>query len=128
MIGGKSLVTSSVTERAPNVRTLEYVTPQLPTIAPLLLVYLVGVVLSLVQLKRLAMPAAFALVGCGMRFVITLVFPFVQGYIAVAHSPVPERALWMSVVGIIRVLLQVTEFSLVLTAVFAGRRVPAGPG
>jgi xanthosine utilization system XapX-like protein len=94
----------------------------------MLLVYLVGVVLSLVHLKRLAKPAAFALVGFGMLFLITSVFPFVQGYIAVSQLPLQEMGLWMSVVGIIRTLLQVTAFALLLAAIFADRSAPAGPG
>jgi hypothetical protein len=110
------------------VSTLEYVTPQPPSIAPMLLVYLVGAVLSLVQLKRLGKPAAFALVGCGMLFLITSVFPFVQGYIAVSQWTLTETRLWMGAVGIIRMLLHVTAFSLLLAAIFAGRRAPAGPG
>jgi hypothetical protein len=110
------------------VSTLEFVRPQLLSIAPMLSVYLAGVVLSLVHLKRLARPAAFALVGFGMLFLITSVFPFVQGYIAVSHWPIQEMTLWMSVVGIIRTLLQVTAFSLLLAAIFADRSAPAEPG
>jgi hypothetical protein len=94
----------------------------------MLLVYLVGLVLSLVQLKRLGKLAVFALVGCGMLFLITSVFPFVQGYIAVSERKLSEIALWMKVVGFFRVLLRVTAFSLLLAAVFASRRAAEGPG
>jgi hypothetical protein len=107
---------------------LQYVMPQLPSIAPMLLVYLVGVVLSMAHLNRLGKPAAFALVGCGMLFLITSVFPFVQGYIATAQWPIQEMARWMGVVGIIRMLLQASAFSLLLVAIFAERSAPAGPG
>jgi hypothetical protein len=94
----------------------------------MLLVYLVGVVLSLVHLKRMGKPGAFALVGFGMLFLITSVFPFVQGYVAVAPWPLQQMALWMSVVGTIRTLLQVTAFSLLLAAIFADRSAPARTG
>jgi hypothetical protein len=98
----------------------------------MLLVYLVGVVLSLVQLKRLAKPAAFALVGCGMLFLITAVFPFVQGYVFVSRFDRMwtdrEVSLYMGVVGIVRTLLHLTAFSLILAAIFTGRRVPVGSG
>jgi hypothetical protein len=109
------------------MRTLEYVTPQLPSIAPMLLVYLVGVALSLVHLKRLARPAGFALVGFGMLFLIASVFPFLQGYFAVSQWPLHEMRLWMSAVGIIRTMLQVTAFSLLLTAIFVDRSATPGP-
>lgn len=110
--------------------TLQYVTPQLPYITPMLLVYLVGMVLSLLQLKRIAKPAAFALVGCGMLFLITAVFPFVQGYIFVSRYDrgwtEQEIGQWLRVVGIVRTLLHLTAFSLLLVAIFAGRRATAG--
>jgi xanthosine utilization system XapX-like protein len=111
--------------------TLEYVLTQLPYVAPMLLVYLVGVVLSLVQLKRITKPAAFALVGCGMLFLITTASPFVQGYIFASRYDRQwsdqEIGLWMGVVAIIRTLLHVTAFSLLLAAIFAGRSATAKP-
>jgi hypothetical protein len=94
----------------------------------MLFVYLAGVILSLVHLKRLARPAAFALAGFGMLFLIASVYPFVQGYIAVSQWPIQEMALWMGAVSIIRSLLQVTAFSLLMAAIFADRSAPAGPG
>jgi hypothetical protein len=106
---------------------LEYVIPQLPYIVPMPLVYLVGVVLSLLQLKRLGTPAMFALLGCGILFVSTAVFPFVQGYVASQLFRLSEMGLWIGVIGLVRVLLQATGFSLVLAAVFTGRKVPAWP-
>jgi membrane protein CcdC involved in cytochrome C biogenesis len=109
------------------VSTLEYVTPQLPTLAPMLLVYLIGVVLSLLHFKRIAKPAAFALVGFDMLFLNNSMFPFVHGYFAVSEWPLQEKALCMGVVVIIRTLLQVTAFSLLIVAIFVDRSAPAGP-
>jgi hypothetical protein len=94
----------------------------------MLLVYLVGVVLSVVHLKRLGEPAALALVGCGMLFLITTLFPFVQGYIISQHDRLAEMGLWMGVAGLVRMVLHAVAFSLLLAAIFTGRRVPAGPG
>jgi hypothetical protein len=114
------------------VTTLEYVIPQLPAIAPALLVYLVGVVLSLSRLKRLRKPAALALVGCGMLFLIACLFPFVQGYIVVSRVDRQwtnaQIGLWLGVIGIVRTVLHAIAFSLLLAAIFADRRAPAGPG
>jgi hypothetical protein len=107
---------------------LNYVVPQLPYIIPMLLVYLVGVVLSLLQLKRLGTPAMFALLGCGILFVSTAVFPFVQGYVASQLFRLSEMGLWIGVIGLVRMVFQVIGFSLILAAVFAGRRAPAWPG
>jgi hypothetical protein len=99
--------------------------------APAMLVYLAGIILSFVHLKRLAKPAAFALVGCGMLFLITSAFPFLQGYLAASrddlHWRLQDVALWTSVVGIVPALLYATAFSLLLAAIFAGRGAPAGP-
>jgi hypothetical protein len=80
---------------------------------------------------RLGRPAAFALAGCCMLFLITAVFPFVEGYIIVSRSGQSTMGtfkLWMGVVGLVRTLLYVTAFSLLFVAVFVDRGAPAGLG
>ena len=113
------------------METLSYVTSQLPTLAPMLLIYLIGVVLSLIHLKELGQPAAFALVGCGLLFLINAVYPFVQGYLIVSRSEsqwtMAQLGMWMNGLGIIRTLLHLTAFSLLLAAIFADRGTWAGP-
>ena len=63
------------------MRLLEYVRVQLPSLAPMIVVSLAGVVLSLRHLKRLGKPAVLAFIGCGMVFFAALVIPIVQGCI-----------------------------------------------
>ena len=113
------------------METLSYVIPQLPILAPMLLIYLIGVGLSLAHLKDLGQPAAFSLVGCGLLFLINAVFPFVQGFLIVSQSEgqwtLAQLGMWMSGLGIIRTLLHLTAFSLLLAAIFADRGTWAGP-
>jgi hypothetical protein len=109
---------------------LQFVLPQLPYIAPMLVVSVTGAVLSLVHLKRLGKTAEFALIACIMVFLATSVLPFVQGYIVASREdrqwPMAEFSLWMSVVGLVRTLLQAIGFSLLLAAIFQGRTSPEG--
>ncbi|MGE3780294.1 MAG: hypothetical protein AB7F89_24100, partial [Pirellulaceae bacterium] len=67
---------------------------------------------------------------CGMLFLITAVFPFLHGYLLVARQErdwtIDEFQRWLLIDGSIRTLLHVVAFSLMLTAVFAGRRVVVG--
>lgn len=112
------------------MRALDFVIEALPYIAPMLLVYLVGVVLSCVYIKRSAIPAAFTLVGCGLLGLITLAEPFIQGYFYISGE---QRTLshwqirqWMFVVRIIQTLLNVTAFSFLFSAIFIGRRSAMG--
>jgi glucan phosphoethanolaminetransferase (alkaline phosphatase superfamily) len=109
--------------------TLQYVTSQFPFMVPMLLVYSVGVALSLVHLERLGKPAAFALVGCGMLVLITALFPIVQGYILYGSEhqrTTTEMGLWIGVTGLLRMLLHAVAFALLLAAIFVDRRAPAG--
>lgn len=109
--------------------TLQYVTSELPLITPILLVYLVGVGLSLVNLKRQAKPAVFAMVGFGILFLTTTVFPFLRGYLFASYQQrdltIDELHRWLLPVGIIRVLFEVAAFSLLMAAVFSDRSAPA---
>jgi hypothetical protein len=65
-----------------------------------------------------------------MLFLITTLFPFVQGYIISQFGRLAdaEMGLWMGVAGLVRVVLHAVAFSLLLAAIFTGRRAPAGPG
>ncbi len=108
------------------VTTLEYVLPQFPLIIPKLLLFLVGAMCSLAQLKRVGTPVRLALVGCVTVSVVTFVFPFVQGYLVTQQVRAAELSTLMGIAGIIRVALEVIGLSLILSAVFAGRDAPAG--
>jgi hypothetical protein len=113
-------------QRRTGVDIASFVTRQLPYIGPMLVVYLVGIVLSLVNLKRFAKPAALTLAGCGLLFLVTLAFPFVQGYLFELRNErgggFEQYERQMLIVGIASTLLRVVAFSLLLTAVFSGRR------
>jgi hypothetical protein len=97
----------------------------------MMLVYLVGVVLSVVHFKRIGKPALFALAGCGTLFLIAAVFPFIQGYLLSGDNgqrTIAERSLWMGVAGLVRMLLQAAAFALLLAAIFVDRSAPADVG
>ena len=109
--------------------TFEFIRSQFALTVPMMLVYLVGIILSVVHLKRIGKPALFALAGCGALFLIAAAFPFVQGYIMYgddSQRTFRERALWMGVAGFVRMLLHATAFGLLLAAIFVERSVPAG--
>jgi hypothetical protein len=96
----------------------------------MLLVYSVGVALSLVHFERLGRPAAFALVGCGLLALNVALLPLVQGYILYGSDhprPDKELGLWLAAFGLVRMLLQAIAFALLLAAIFVDRRAPAGP-
>jgi hypothetical protein len=105
---------------------LSYVMQQLPVIIPMLLVYLVGAGISMTRLEQLGKPAALALAGCWLLAAITLLFPFLQGFIIVnRQGGIAPFGLWLRAIGVVRSLLYAMGFALVLAAVFADRRTPA---
>jgi hypothetical protein len=116
-------------QRAPQVRTLDFLRAQLPSLAPMIVVSLAGVVLSLRDLKRLGKPAALALIGCGMVFLAALVIPIVQGCILYLREDqkwaFAEVSMWVGVLAIVRTLFQAIGFAVLLAAFFEGRTAPA---
>jgi hypothetical protein len=109
------------------VRMLEYVRVLLPSLAPMIVVSLAGVILSLRHLKRLGKPAALALIGCGMVFLATSVIPILQGCILYLRDDraLAKVSLWVGVLAIVRTLLQAIGFAVLLAAFFEGRTAPA---
>jgi hypothetical protein len=109
------------------VQMLEYVRGQLPFLAPMIVVSLAGVVLSLRDLKRLGKPAALALTGCGIVFLATSVIPLALGYVLYfrENRAIAEVSLWVGILGMARTLLQAVGFGVLLAAVFEGRTAPA---
>jgi hypothetical protein len=105
------------------MRLLESIIHQLTFIAPMIVVSLVGVVLSLVHFNRLGKPAAFALIGCGMLFINIAAFPFLQGYLTLAREErqwsMAQFGIWMNLLGYVRVALQTTAVALLLAAIFS---------
>lgn len=111
------------------MQMLEYVRVQLPSLAPMIVVSLAGVVLSLRHLKQLGKPAALACIGCGMVFLATSVIPLVQGCILYLREDrkwaFAEVSLWVGVLAIVRTLFQAIGFAVLLAAFFEGRTAPA---
>jgi hypothetical protein len=94
----------------------------------MLLLYLVGVVISLTYLKRCATPAALTLASCALLFVVTLVFLFIQGYIIESRNAGGEFQRMnrqLLCVGVASTLLRATAFGLLLAAVFSDRSASA---
>jgi len=119
-----------------NVDVISFVSRQLPYHAPMLLLYMVGVVISLTYLKRFAAPAALALASCALLFVMTLALPFIEGYLIEAlneaRGELQQIQRQMLLLRVASTLLRVTAFGLLLAAVFSGRspsaESPYNPG
>ena len=95
---------------------LSFLTRQLPYLAPALVVYLTGVVLALVYLRRHAAPAVLVLIASVLLIVVSLAVPLLQGYLL-------EQGMgWMMWVAIGGSVLRSVGFGLLLAAAFIGRR------
>jgi len=94
--------------------------------APVLLVYLVGMVLALVFWRRCPRPAMLTLIGMALLLVTTLVQSFLFIYLVWARDDFgwsQERLGWMlSANGLMGSVIRAAAFALVLTAVFMGRK------
>lgn len=104
--------------------TTSFLVQQLPFVVPYALVFLVGLVVSLVHLQRCAKPAVLAALGCGALLCVTLLSPVFQA-LAISHgnaSGWPRVGLLYSIVSIVSAVVHVLGFSLLITAVFVERR------
>ena len=105
------------------MNAIAFFTQQLPYNVPMLLVSLVGIVLSLVYLKRFTTPAVLVLNASMLLFFVTLCLPFIQGYlIGNRNSLGGLNSVMMMVVGVGGSLLRSAAFCLLLMAAFVGRR------
>jgi hypothetical protein len=108
--------------------TLQFFSEKLPIIVPLLM-WLVGAVLSLNNLKRHPKLAAFSLAGC-IILLISTVFPLVQSYLNVSMREssrgIDELQQWGRIMLLIQIVLNVTGFALLLMAFLAYRRGTGG--
>jgi hypothetical protein len=97
-------------------------------IVPVLLVWLVGAVLSLYNLKRHPKPAAFALSGC-LILLISAAFPLVQSYLKMSMQEsgegIDELREWSRILFLIQIVLNVSGFGLLFIAFLAYRRESA---
>lgn len=96
---------------------------QLPYALLPLIVYLVGIVLSLVYLKRFTKPAVLVLNASILLFSVTLCMPLINGYFFGYRSGfgVLQRNILM-VVKVVDILIRSVAFCLLLVAAFIGRR------
>jgi len=94
--------------------------------APMLLAYVVGTILALVFWRRCPLPAKLTLLGLMLLLITSLVQSFLVSYFVQArvnfdwsHQTV---GLLMSVTGLVGSLIRAAAFSLILIAVFIGRK------
>ena len=94
--------------------------------APVLLVYLAGMVLALVFWRRCPRPAMLTLIGMALFLVTTLVQSFLFIYLVRARDDFGwshEMLGWIvSASGLIGSVIRAAAFGLMLTAVFIGRK------
>lgn len=108
------------------MNTTSFLVQQLPFLVPYALVFLVGLVVSLVHLQRCAKPALLAAIGCGALLCITLLTPLFQA-LAFSHGDSYGWArvgMLHSIVSLVSALVHVVGFSLLIAAIFIDRRQP----
>jgi hypothetical protein len=101
------------------------VVQQLVTNAPVLIVYLVGIALALVFLRRCPLPAALAAVSLGLFLFTRIAATLFQVYLFHSGRAAMDLARIMTGVAVVTSLLHAVGLGLLLTAVFI-QRTPAG--
>ena len=101
---------------------------QLVGLAPILIVYVGGMVLAAVWWGRGPRAAALAMAGLALSLIATLGVTIAQSW-AIGNrgtTPTTSLAYTMSMIGIGSSLLRAAGLALVIAGVFAGRPRPAG--
>ena len=106
-----------------------YVLQQLGYGSPLLIVYLVGILLSAVFVRKYPFPAMLTLAGAAILFVNLIAIALVQGYLINARiesgwSPEQYTQLTM-IVAVIGGMVRAIGTALLIGAIFVGRKVKA---
>ena len=105
---------------------------QLAVQTPLFLVYLAGLVFSLVFWRRCPIPCLLVLLACVLLLIVGVTQTFVIQYLVVARHDWDweyQRFSWMlSTVAIVGSFLRALGLGMLLTAVFLGRSVPPWGG
>jgi hypothetical protein len=98
---------------------------QMLTQAPVLLVYVVGIVLCAVWWRRAPQAAMLALIGLAIMLMTTLGFSFFQGYVlrtrvttAQAAAAYQQTMMWLSIGASI---IRAAGMGMVIAGVFVGR-------
>jgi len=99
---------------------------QLLTTSPVLLVYVIGAVMAIVNLQRYPGAARLTLAGCVLLFVIAVAQAFAFQYVIFERAQLGWTAANVGVVftvlGVITSLMHAAGLGLLLAAAFAGRR------
>ena len=109
--------------------TMSNVFAQLVGQAPLLLVYVVGMVVALSYLPRYRRPAMMTLIATGALLAVSIGQAFLVQYVIQANSSgmgSPGLGGMLSIVALASSLIRAAATGLILAAVFMGRTAPAG--
>lgn len=99
-----------------------FFTSQLATQAPILIVYLVSAVVSLVFLRRAPLASALALIGAVILMAAALALPLIQA-VTIHQGGTKFRAL-MGFIGLASSCVRAAGTSLLVCAIFVGRSRP----
>ena len=97
--------------------------------APLLLVYVVGMVVALSYLPRYRGPAMMTLIATGALLAVSIGQAFLVQYVIQSNSSgtgSPGLGGMLSIVALASSLIRAAATGLILAAVFMGRTAPAG--
>ena len=108
-----------------NTSMLMYFASQMLGQAPILLVYLLGIILCATRWQRAPKAAMIALIGTGVMLLSTLVFGFMNAYVITnqinSGSPMSGVGQSLAFLSMGASILRAGGFALVLAAVFAER-------
>lgn len=106
-----------------------YVLQQLGYSTPLLIVYLIGILLSAVFVRKYPFPAMLTLAGSAILFVNQIAITLLQGYLINARVEsgwTPEQyTQLMMIVAVIGNIVRAIGTALLIGAIFVGRSVKA---
>ena len=105
---------------------------QILTLAPVLLVYLAGIVLALVHWQRYPSPARFALFASAALLVVSVAQALVYHYLLMERIErgwtAAQAGVLLAAAGFIFSLLHAAGLGLLLAGVFAGRKAATQGG
>ena len=107
----------------------QYLTQQLAYLGPVLVVYLVGMILSLVFIRKHPLASILALAATLILFASAIGVTIAQGYlirtrIESAWSPI-QFSQMQAIVSVIGAALRTLGYALLIAAVFVGRKAKA---
>lgn len=104
-----------------------YVLQQLGYSSPLLIVYLIGILLAAIFVRKYPLPAMLTLAGAAILFVNQIAITLIQGYLIKARvesgwTPDQYTQLLM-IVAVIGNIVRAIGTALLMGAIFVGRKV-----